>query len=159
VEGRALPLLLRRKGAIVGSVGARIDAYAGTAELGYWVDADAEGHGLVRRGLERVIRHLLDDLKVRRIEIRTSTHNTRSRALSERLGFSLEGVVREAIQVGDNIHDVALYSLLAPRNRIESSADRTIVKPRLADAVTHTVQDIRLCYRYGHCGEVRPVVG
>jgi ribosomal-protein-serine acetyltransferase len=113
VEGRALPLLIRRHGQIVGSIGARIDDYFGAAELGFWIDADAEGQGLVRRSAERVIRHLFDDGQLRRIEIRTAAHNTRSRALSERLGFTLDGVLRQAIQVGDEAHDVALYSLLA----------------------------------------------
>jgi ribosomal-protein-serine acetyltransferase len=111
VAGRSLPAAFRQDGVLVGSIGARIDTYAGTADLGYWIDADAEGRGLVSRAARGLIEHLRGDRGVRRIEIRTAVENARSRAVAERLGFELEGILRRAQPVGEAFHDVALYAL------------------------------------------------
>ncbi|MEW9266716.1 hypothetical protein AB1207_18350 [Kineococcus endophyticus] len=43
--GRAVPAALRYRGDVVGAVGARIDTYAGSADLGYWIDAAHQGGG------------------------------------------------------------------------------------------------------------------
>ncbi len=45
--------------------------------------------------------------------MRTLTTNDRSRRLAERLGFTLEGVLRAAAPFPDGHRDVALYALLS----------------------------------------------
>ena len=112
VDGRGVPAALRVDRELVGAVGARIDGYAGTAALGYWVDADHEGRGLVTRAVTAMVDHLFVDRELSRAEIRTATHNGRSRALAERLGFLHEGTLRAAAPVGAERHDVAVYGLL-----------------------------------------------
>jgi ribosomal-protein-serine acetyltransferase len=112
-EGRSLPLVILQDGAIVGSIGARIDLQRETAELGYWVDSAAEGRGLVTRSVLAVVEHLSADRNVHRFEIRTALHNTRSRAVADRCGFALEGVLHGAFKVGPDRHDVALYGRTA----------------------------------------------
>lgn len=112
VDGRSLPAAILHDGQVVGSVGARIDPYAGTADIGYWIDTDAEGRGLVTRAATALIEHLHTDLGIRRIEIRAATDNTRSRAVAERLGFTLEGTLHAAQVVGDRTNDIALYALI-----------------------------------------------
>lgn len=111
VAGRSLPAAIRQHGVLVGTIGARIDSYAGIAVLGFWIDAGAEGKGLVTRAARAMIDHLRNDRGLRRIEIRTAVENDRSRAVAERLGFELEGTLRRAQIVGDTVHDVALYAL------------------------------------------------
>ncbi|WP_110182084.1 GNAT family N-acetyltransferase [Nocardioides solisilvae] len=114
VAGRALPVVLELEGVLVGAVGARIDPWGGTAEVGYWVDADHEGRGAVGRGAAAVVAELLSRPDVDRVEIRTSTHNLRSRAVAERLGFRHEGTLAAAKRVGAARHDVAVYGRVAP---------------------------------------------
>ena len=113
-EGRSLPLSILQDGVIVGSIGARIDLQRDSAELGYWIDEAAEGRGPVTRAGDAVVDHLAAERGVRRFEIRTAVHNTRSRAVAERAGFVLEGVLRGAFRVGDERHDVAVYGLVRP---------------------------------------------
>ncbi len=108
-EGRTLPLVILQDGAVVGSLGARIDVQRETAELGYWVDGAAEGRGLVTRSVLAVVQHLAAERGVHRFEIRTALQNRRSRAVAERCGFQLEGVLHGAFRVGAERHDVALY--------------------------------------------------
>jgi ribosomal-protein-serine acetyltransferase len=112
-EGRTLPLAILQDGAIVGSVGARIDLQRETAELGYWIDEAAEGRGLVTRAVLAVVAHLGSERGVHRFEIRTAVHNRRSRAVADRCGFGLEGVLHGAIRVGAERHDVAIYGRTA----------------------------------------------
>lgn len=110
--GRAVPLALSLDGTLVGSVGAKVDPYAGTADIGYWIDAAWQGRGLVTRAVQAVSAYLFDDRALRRLEIRAATENLASRAVAERLGFRLEGILRAAQVVGTRCDDMALYGLL-----------------------------------------------
>ncbi|WP_370248454.1 GNAT family N-acetyltransferase [Nocardioides sp.] len=112
IDGRRLPLVILQDGVIVGAIGATLDRLLGTAAIGYWIDADAEGRGLVTRAAHRVLDRLRPDPEIVRAEIRASVDNRRSRAVAERLGFALEGVLRSATPVGEERHDVAVYGLL-----------------------------------------------
>ena len=109
--GLIVPAVIELRGSLVGAVTARIDENTGSAELGYWIDADEEGTGLMTRAATAVVRHVLDT-GVPRIELRASVGNTRSRALADRLGFSYEGTLRSAQSVGGIRHDMALYALV-----------------------------------------------
>jgi ribosomal-protein-serine acetyltransferase len=112
VDGRNIPCVILAEGAIVGTAGARINPYTATADLGYWIDEDHEGRGLVSRAVSGLLDLLFLQPHVTRVEIRTGTQNRRSRALAERLGFSLEGTLRAALPVGETRQDIALYGLL-----------------------------------------------
>lgn len=98
---------------LVGVVNLTIDAAAETGEVGFWIDAAAEGRGLVTRALTAVLAHAFGEIGLHRVEMRTLTTNDRSRRLAERLGFTLEGVLREAARFPDGRRDVACYALLA----------------------------------------------
>ncbi|MEU4161089.1 GNAT family protein [Actinoplanes sp. NPDC026670] len=98
---------------LVGAMNLAIDGAAGNAEVGFWIDAAAEGRGVVRRALGAVLDHAFDELGLYRVEMRTLTTNDRSRRLAERLGFALEGVLRGGIRFPDGYRDVAVYALLA----------------------------------------------
>ncbi|GIE83082.1 hypothetical protein Aph02nite_90320 [Actinoplanes philippinensis] len=113
LAGNRLPLAIGvRAGTghrLVGAVSLSLDS----AEVGFWIAADAEGRGYVSRALNAVFGHAFDDLGLHRIEMRTLTTNDRSRRVAERFGFTLEGVLRKAARFPDGHRDVALYALLA----------------------------------------------
>jgi ribosomal-protein-serine acetyltransferase len=113
MEGRALPLAIRYLGEPVGAVGLRIDPATATADLGYWIDAAIEGRGAVTRAASAVMAYGFSSLDLARIEIRTTANNDRARAVAERLGFTLEGVLRSAMVVLGERQDVAVYGHLA----------------------------------------------
>ena len=113
IRGQALPCAIRVGGALVGSVELSIDLAEGTGELGYWIDADAEGQGVARRACDAVLDHAFEQAGLSRVEARVASGNLRSRRLAERLGFTLEGTLRSAHVVGGVRQDVALYGMVA----------------------------------------------
>jgi RimJ/RimL family protein N-acetyltransferase len=98
---------------LVGAMNLAIETTAGSAEVGFWIDAAAEGHGVVSRALNAVLGHAFGDLDLHRVEMRTLTTNDRSHRLAERFAFTLEGVLRGAVRFPDGHRDVAVYALLA----------------------------------------------
>jgi ribosomal-protein-serine acetyltransferase len=100
----------------VGGLGAGLDPYHGSADLGYWITADHEGRGILTRPATALLDHVFTDRGIARAEIRTSVENRRSRAAAERLGFAHEGTLRSALPVGDRRHDLAVYGLVAPNH-------------------------------------------
>ena len=100
------------EGRYVGGIGLRPDAALGDAEIGYWVGATHEGRGLVTRACRALIDRAFGDLGLHRVTIRVAPDNARSRAIPERLGFTEEGVMREAGRSALGHHDLVVYGLL-----------------------------------------------
>jgi len=80
--------------------------------LSYWLDKMHEGKGIMTASCCAVVSHAFNTLRLNRVSIECATENTRSRAVPERLGFKLEGIIREAEWLYDHFVDHALYSLL-----------------------------------------------
>jgi len=56
--------------------------------------------------------YLFEELGLHRVEIRCGTGNTRSCAIPERLGFTREGLLREAEWVNDRWLDLLVWGML-----------------------------------------------
>lgn len=83
-------------------------------EIGYWLAANATGHGLATKASRAAMNFLFDVMDIHRIEIQSGIDNKASRAIPERLGFTLEGIKRESEWVTTRYVDHAIYSMLAP---------------------------------------------
>jgi len=59
-----------------------------------------------------MLAYLFETLGLNRAELRIRTVNTRSRAVTERLGFILEGIQRHAVLHDGTARDMACYRLL-----------------------------------------------
>ncbi len=82
-------------------------------DLGYWLDEANEGRGLVTSSCRALIQHGFDQLGVTRVDIFADVDNTRSRAVAERLGFTLEAEIRRYMGFPDGrSSDLAGYRLL-----------------------------------------------
>lgn len=111
-RGRSVRLGIEYHGQVVGIVGLqRINQVDRTASLGYWVDIEHEGLGLVTRSAAALCRHGIEDLGLGRIEIAAATDNQRSIDVARRLGFRFEGVLRCREWLYDHYVDHAVYSL------------------------------------------------
>ena len=81
-------------------------------EIGYWLAAPLQGKGIVTRACAALVDYAFRNLGLNRIEIRTATGNARSRAVAERLGFTQEGILREAEWSAEGVVDQVVYGLL-----------------------------------------------
>jgi ribosomal-protein-serine acetyltransferase len=83
-----------------------------STSLSYWLDAAHQGQGIMTACCRGMIQHGFGAWKLNRIAIECATENARSRAIAERLGFKLEGIVRGIEWLHDHFADHALYGLL-----------------------------------------------
>ncbi|MEU3298751.1 GNAT family protein [Streptomyces sp. NPDC006678] len=117
LDGTLLPLAIavpeEDRWRLVGTVGLRIDRPARSGEVGYWIEAAHEGRGLVTRSVAAVLDQAFGPLGLRRVELRTNPDNERSQRVARRLGFTQEGVLRQAAAFPDGRRDEVVYGLLA----------------------------------------------
>ena len=100
------------KGKISGCAGYVPRDEKGVAEIGYWIDRDLQGKGIVTRIARALIDHAFRDLGVDRVEIRAAALNFRSRAVAERLRFDLEDRRKDAHPLPNGIiDDLVVYSM------------------------------------------------
>lgn len=90
------------------------------ASIGYWICKEHEGRGIITKACRALISYGFRDLGLNRIEIKCGTGNTRSRAVPERLGFTLEGIIRQGELINNKFIDLYLYSML--RDEWEASS-------------------------------------
>ena len=83
-----------------------------SVEIGYWLARDAVGRGIMTKCCRRLITHAFDGYGLNRVQIPAAVGNGRSRAIPERLGFQLEGTIRDAEWLYDHFVDHALYAML-----------------------------------------------
>ena len=83
------------------------------AEIGYALASAHWRRGIGGEALTTALRHAFDALDCQRIEADVDPRNTASCRLLEKLGFRLEGRLRERWHVEGEIQDSAIYGLLA----------------------------------------------
>ncbi|MFJ3673436.1 GNAT family N-acetyltransferase [Streptomyces sp. NPDC090106] len=67
------------------------------AEIGYWCAKEHRGNGYVTEAVLAVARWAFVQLSLDRVEWRAEVGNRASRAVAERAGFTVEGVLRSAL--------------------------------------------------------------
>jgi RimJ/RimL family protein N-acetyltransferase len=102
-------------GRMLGGTGLhRIDWAVRKFEIGYWIRPEAAGQGHVSEAVRLLAALAFDRLGARRVEIRCDARNLKSRAVAERCGFTLEGVLRcDALGVDGQSRDTAVYARIA----------------------------------------------
>ena len=99
---------------VIGVVGMhKIDWGNRSTSLGYWVSENAQGKGIMTKACAAYLAHAFSELDLHRVEIRCATENSRSRAIAERLGFSSEGIIRDAEWVNGGFVSHVVYGLLS----------------------------------------------
>ncbi|WP_110934096.1 GNAT family N-acetyltransferase [Paenibacillus bouchesdurhonensis] len=90
-----LLLTLKETGQLVGCSGLhRIDWEARKFEIGYWVRTSFSKQGFIKEATDAITNYAIQELQANRIEIRCDERNTQSAKVAQRLGFALEGILR-----------------------------------------------------------------
>ncbi|WP_394554927.1 GNAT family N-acetyltransferase [Agromyces sp. MMS24-JH15] len=109
--GTVAPMVIRVGGVPVGSISLRLEEDRRVAEIGWWIDGEWEGRGLVTRAAEALVELARRSDRIDVVQARIGLGNVRSRRVAERLGMSVERTLPGALQVGAVRHDAALYVL------------------------------------------------
>jgi RimJ/RimL family protein N-acetyltransferase len=99
-------------GRVLGGTGLhRIDWAVRRFEIGYWRRRGCDGAGVATIAARAMARLAFDRLAARRVEIRIDARHWRSLRVAERLGFTLEGVLRQDSLAPDGrVRDTRVYA-------------------------------------------------
>ncbi len=98
---------------LVGRIGVyKLDHFNKIGEIGYWLAEEYQGYGITTKACEALIKYCFNEISLNRIEIKCATQNSKSMGIPERLGFTLEGVLRSAENLNGEFVDLNLYSLI-----------------------------------------------
>ena len=80
-------------------------------EIGYWVRSSATGRGFATEATLALTKLGMEPLNLARIEIRCDALNVRSRAVAERAGYALDGILKhECRNPQGSLRDTCVYS-------------------------------------------------
>jgi RimJ/RimL family protein N-acetyltransferase len=100
-------------GALAGGGSAGGVERLGGAQVGYWMDPSARGHGVATAAVRALCEWAFDRLELSVIEWRAEVGNVASRRVAEKAGFRFEGVLRRRLVHRGRRVDAWVGSLLA----------------------------------------------
>lgn len=117
-------------GELVGGVMfTHFDSASGVCEVGCWLEPAAEGNRLAFLACRVLLEWAFDVRGMHRAEWRCRIDNTRSAQLAQRLGMTLEGVLRESWPVAGVHHDKQVWAILASEWRGLDNTNQDIARP------------------------------
>ena len=90
-----------------------IDEHLSKCEIGYFVDKDFEGKGIISSALGNVLAYCFGDLRRNKVYISTSLTNIASQSVALKHGFIQEGILRDEFRNGEGkLEDIVYFGLL-----------------------------------------------
>ena len=112
-HGVAFALWTRAPTAFVGLAELRdIDHEHALAELSFWLAVESRGRGYMAEALAAVLRYAFQDLDLNRVYAYHMVRNPTSGRVLSRLGFEVEGILRQRVRKWGLFEDVVLQALL-----------------------------------------------
>lgn len=114
-RGAALPLAVTLDGRFVGHVvvGNVVREPLLSAYVGYWVDADVAGGGVITAAVALVVDHCFGPAGLHRLEATVRPENAASLRVLEKLGFRREGTFRRYLDVDGTWRDHHCFAMTA----------------------------------------------
>jgi ribosomal-protein-serine acetyltransferase len=113
-EGIGLPTNIWYHGQLVGAISyPRMSWEKRMAEIGYWLDQDMQGKGIMTRATRTLVTYAFQEYGLNKVEIHAAVGNKHSRAVPERLDFTQEGILRQTEWLNGKAHDMVVYGVLA----------------------------------------------
>jgi [ribosomal protein S5]-alanine N-acetyltransferase len=116
-QGNALPcVIVDHTGAVVGRItlnGIVRGAFQ-SCSVGYWLSAEAGGHGLATAALRDIMADAFGELGLHRIQAETLLDNVASQRVLERNGFVRIGLAPTYLKIAGRWQDCILYQVVNP---------------------------------------------
>lgn len=113
-EGReaVFGVTLAEDGTLCGATGLTFEPGKNRAELGYWIGRDHRGQGLATEAAAAVVAWGFAERGLRRIHATHLGRNPASGRILEKLGFRVEGRLRDHVVHRGAVDDLVLYGVL-----------------------------------------------
>jgi RimJ/RimL family protein N-acetyltransferase len=112
-DGINWAVVRREEGALVGSIGLRLNARDDNAELGYWIGRPYWGRGYATEAAREVVRYGFEGLGLHRIHAEHLGSNPASGRVMQKIGMGYEGTRPEHHKKWGAYEDAVEYGLLA----------------------------------------------
>ncbi|EAR85852.1 GNAT family acetyltransferase (macronuclear) [Tetrahymena thermophila SB210] len=103
--------LIWDKNEIIGSIGYILRLENKEADIGYWLDQDQCGKGIMTDCAQSLIDYGFEDLKLETVFIKCIISNTKSANIAIRLGFEEVEQQKNAIQIENEWYDFRVFQL------------------------------------------------
>ena len=111
-RGDAITFGIIYNGKLIGNIAYKyINNELKKVEIGYWIAQDYQGKGIISRACARLVEYAFTNLDMDKVEMCVASENKPSRAVCERLGMTMEGVISSAERVQGRMLDHAIYGL------------------------------------------------
>ncbi|WP_159737799.1 GNAT family N-acetyltransferase [Vibrio atypicus] len=111
-DGKSMTCAIFYQGEIVGNCSFNtINHDTKCTEVGYWLSQKHQGKGIVTRVVTKLIDIAFNEHMLEKVQLAAAKDNLASRAVAERCGMTLEGIVTNREKVGDRILDHAIYGI------------------------------------------------
>ncbi len=112
-QGRTLPFAVTYQGRLVGqlTVGGITWGSLRAAYVGYWIDREVAGRGIMPTSVALALDHCVDVMNLHRVEVNIRPENAASLRVVEKLGLQLEGGRREYLHIDGAWRDHLVFVL------------------------------------------------
>ena len=95
---------------VIGRIGI-YDITSKTGSVGYWLDENFQGKGIITQSCVAIINYAFNNLHLNKIEIKCGTENRKSQRIPERLNFKKEKTIPQGEILNNKLIDLYLYSM------------------------------------------------
>jgi ribosomal-protein-serine acetyltransferase len=89
----------------------QIDWMNQKTSIGYWVKKDMVNKGIATEATAVLMQYLFERLKIHRVYIQAATGNAASNRVIQKLGFNLEGTLKDNERIGDGFVNHNIYGM------------------------------------------------
>lgn len=107
-----LAILEKKSGSLSGLISLMFDNKNPVAEIGFWIGDSYRGKGFMPEACKLLIKYGFEKLNLKRIYGRAYSQNRSSCRVFEKLGFKMEGQMRENVYRFGLVFDTNFYGLL-----------------------------------------------
>lgn len=85
-------------------------------EVGYWLDREFQGHGIMTYALRHIMEYAFAELHLHRLELYTDVANESSQQVARRLSWKKEACLRDYLISGSEYRDAVLFCKINHQN-------------------------------------------
>ncbi|MBX9865940.1 MAG: GNAT family N-acetyltransferase [Burkholderiales bacterium] len=85
------------------------NSFAPVAKIGYWLAESYQGQGIIQCACQQLINYGFQQLNLKQITLQAAVDNYKSRAVAEKLGFTLQNILPQHEWLYDHYVDHAVY--------------------------------------------------